>query len=750
MTTNRRGALSRIWTVARRELNTVIDQPMGYVLLIVFVGINAFLYFRQTYLMGVATLRPMLDLLPWVFLFFVPAVSMRTVAEDTRGGNLEVVLTQPIDELELLLGKFFGAVLFLWLALALTLPIPLLLTIGAKMKWGPIVAQYIGCGLLAAGLTGVGVWASSLTRSQITAFILAVAVMFVLVLVGLDPLLVGLPPTAAAIAARLGVLSHFEAMGRGVIDLRDVIYFLSLAGVFLALAYGSLVSRRLSPAGAARKRLRTGVALTTVVVLVVNLLGGYIGGRLDLSPGKAYTLSKATKDLVRNLDDIVTIKLFESDELPTGVALMRRELDDLLRDLRSAARGKVRVVRRNTTSDETAQKDAEGLGVQRVQFNVVGTSELSVKEGFLGLSIQYGAKNEAIPFVNRTDDLEYRLATTIRGLTRARNPVVGIISGGPALGPISVLQGALGKTYEVRDIQLTDSTQPANDVVALMLVGNPDSVPAAMLARISAAAERGTGILVFGGGMEQSQQAPFSMPHPSAWNAVLQPFGVQIKSNMVFDLAANEVVPARANGPFQVLQRYPFFVRAHSTAKSTVNKDLTNALIPWPSAIDTTHSASWTFTPLFTTTDKAGESTGPTPIDPSRDWPRTNLSSFLLGVQVTPTDTTKHGRAIVVGNGDMIANNFGQHAPENFAFALNAIDWLAQDASFIAIRARDARPPAIEFTSNFVRDGVKYLNVAGVPLLVAVLGALRLMRRRRRSREPFRPSRLPAAEGAGA
>ena len=109
-----------------------------------------------------------------------------------------------------------------------------------------------GAALLLTGLAGVGVWASSLTRSQITAFITGVAVMFVLVLVGLDPLLVGLPPAIGTIAARLGVLSHFDSIGRGVIDLRDAVYFVSLAGIFLALAYAALLGRKLSPAGGGR------------------------------------------------------------------------------------------------------------------------------------------------------------------------------------------------------------------------------------------------------------------------------------------------------------------------------------------------------------------------------------------------------------------------------------------------------------------------------------------------------------------
>src|SRR5918999_5365751 len=261
----------RIWTVARRELKALFDLPTGYVLLVAFVTINAFLFFRQAYLTQVASLRPMLDMLPWEFLFFVPAVTMRSLAEDIRGGQIEVVLAQPLSELELLLGKYLGSVLFLWIALALTFAIPVGLSAGADLPWGTIVGQYVGSGLLAAGLAGIGVWASSLTRSQITAFIVAAGLMFLLILVGPDPLLVGLPPGLGAVAARIGVLSHFESLGRGVIDLRDVIYFLSLAGVFLALAYGALLGRKLAPRSGNHRRLRLGVGLVTASLIVINL-----------------------------------------------------------------------------------------------------------------------------------------------------------------------------------------------------------------------------------------------------------------------------------------------------------------------------------------------------------------------------------------------------------------------------------------------------------------------------------------------
>jgi ABC-type uncharacterized transport system involved in gliding motility auxiliary subunit len=743
--------MRRIWTIASRELRALFDLPTGYVLLVVFLAINGFLFFRQAYLSNTASLRPMLDLLPWEFLFFVPAVTMRSLAEDIRGGQIEVVLAQPVSELELLLGKYLGAILFLWTALALTFAIPLGLSAGADLPWGTIVAQYLGAGLLAAGLGGIGIWASSLTRSQITAFIVAAGLMFLLVLVGLDPLLVGLPPGLGALAARIGVLSHFESLGRGVIDLRDVIYFASLAGVFLALAYGALLGRKLAP-GPGTRRLRLGVGMLAASLVVVNLLGSYIPGRLDLTPGNAYTLSPATGRLVRNLDDLLTVKVFASQELPTEVALMKRDVDDLLRDLRSAGRGQVRIVERDPSEDEAARREAESLGIQPVQFKVIGQGELQVKQGYLGLAVQHGGETETIPFIQRTDDLEYRVASTVRQLSRERKAAIGFVT--DAQGPgvsFQEMQEQLRRSYDVRDIDLSDSTQPGPDVVALVLAGTPDSLPAAQLQRLEAFLNRGGSALVLAPGMEVSQRAPTAQPRQVAWNALLRPLGVTIRSDMAYDLLANEVIPLPTDFG-RVLQVYPFFIRAQSTRASPVNQDLGAVVLTWASTIDTTGAAKGTVTPLLGSSQATGTFTNVTTIAPTQDFPQTELRPRLLAVMVTPPPDTKNakprGRVVVVGSLDFATDRFVRTARENLAFTLNAIDWLAQDEDLISIRSKDRRPPPLVFESAGVREGVKYANLVGLPLLVGLVGAIRLVRRRRRTREAYRPL-VPAPGGAG-
>jgi ABC-type uncharacterized transport system involved in gliding motility auxiliary subunit len=734
-----------ILTIARRELKALFDNPAGYVLVIVFLVANAFLFFRQVYLTNSATLRPMMDVLPWLLLFFVPAVAMRTLAEDSRSGQLEVLLSQPLTELELLLGKYLGAVFFLWVALLATLPIPLGLSLGAELPWGPVVAQYFGAMLLSAGLAGVGLWASCIARSQITAFIVAVAVMFVLVLVGLNPLVVGLPPALGAVAARLGVLAHFDSIGRGVIDLRDAVYFLSLAAIFLTLAYGALLSRKLAAGQAPVRRLRAGVALLVGLLLVVNLLGSFIGGRLDLTPGRAYTLAPATRELVRALPDIVTLKLFASDELPAEVALMKRDLDDLLRDFREAGNGRIRVVERDPSTDADARKDARTLGVTPVQFNVVGKSELQVKEGYLGLVVQYADGSEPIPFVRRTDDLEYRLAVAIRGLTRVRKPMVGLMVAMDDWGregrTFDMIQEQLAKSYTVVPLSMGDSTQPADSLTTLVIAGQPDSLLPAVRQRLEAFLARGGGALIMTTGAPIVGREPRASGREPVWNPLLAPYGVKVRPDLVYDLASNQIVPGPGDGGAPVYQPYPYWIRAQPGGSTPVTDGVGEVFLPWVSSIQTLPGGRSVVEPLLLTSRLASVVEGDIDLNPRREFPPLDPRPRVLAVTVRPGDSAgaPKGRIVVVGNMEFATDRYASGATENAVFALNAIDWLAQDEALISIRSRDRRPPRLLFSTPLLQQGVKYGNVILLPVLVAVLGAARLIRRRRRALIPWAP-----------
>ena len=739
-----------VWTIARRELKALFDQPTAYILLVVFTAVNGFLCFRQLDLYGVASLRPMFDFLPWVLLLLVPAVTMRALAEDARSGTLEVVLAQPITELELLLGKYVGQVLFLWLALAITLTIPLGLVLGTAPQLGIVVAQYVGAALLILGLGGVGVWASSATRNQITAFILAVTVMFALILVGLDPLIVGLPASLGAIAASLGVLSHFSSIGRGVIDLRDAVYFVTLAVLFLVFAYFALESRRVTPHGEALRRLRLGTVFLAVATIVVNLFGRHIGGRLDLTPGNSFTLSRATRQLLRTLPDLVTLKLFASAALPPEVAFLKRDVDDLLNDYRAAGRGKVKVVIADPASDSAAMKEARTLGIPPVQFNVLGQAELQVKEGYLGLAIRHADGVKTIPFVQQSNDLEYRLTSDIRALTHPEKTVIAfgeISDAAAARGQRSfeALRERLASRYDVRPFGVTD-TSIAPGVRVIAVAGTPDSLDNAQVTRLRGFLDRGGSLLLMAGGMQlqlSQQGPPFAASRRVGWNALLKPYGVSIASNMAYDLASNVQVgiPAQFG---QVLVPYPFWLRALSTKASPVNADLEAVLLPWTSQIDTPPVTAGTVTPLLVTSRAGGVQETMAFLDPSRAFSRDSLRRRVVALLASAPgpDTTKgapRGRLVVVGSGDFASDRYTRNSPENLVFVENAIDWLAQDDALIAIRSKNRAPPPLVFTSATTRGAVKYGNVIGVPVLLVGAGILRLWRRRQMTRRTYRP-----------
>ena len=745
--------MSPIRTIARRELKALFDQPIAYILLVVFTGVNALLFFREVELYNAASLRPMLDFLPWLLLFLVPAVTMRALAEDLRSGTLEVVLSQPVTELELLLGKYCGQALFLLIALAITLTVPLGLALGTAPELGIVVAQYVGAALLVAGLAAVGVWASSVSQNQITAFIVGVFVMFLLIFVGLDQLLVGLPPRLGAIAGALGVLSHFSQLARGVIDLRDALYFVTLAALFLVLAYFSLLSRKLTARGEALRRLRLGTVLLAVAVVVVNLFGRNIGGRIDLTPGRAFTLAPATRTLLRTLPDLVTIKLFVSSALPKEIESTRRDVDDLLRDYRAAGHGKVKLVIQDPSADSAAMREARSTGIPPVQFNVLGQGELQVKEGYLGLAVRYADGVKTIPFIQQTSDLEYRLTSDIRALTHPERSTVafGEINDAAATRgrrSFEALREQLGATHTVGAFALTDSVI-APDVKVIAVAGTPDSLTAAQLARLRAFLDRGGSLLVMASGMALSDRGPFALSRRVGWNELLKPYGVAIASDMVYDLASNTQVgiPAQFG---QVLVAYPFWLRALGTGRSPVNADLGSVMLPWASQIDTV-KASASVTPLLVTSRAGGVQQTTAFIEPgsqlSRDSLRPRVVAALATLPAATSGAAPRGRVVVVGSADFASDHYARNSPTNLVLVQNAIDWLAQDEGLIAIRSKDRAPPPLVFSSSVARGAAKYGNLAGVPLLLMAAGIGRLLGRRRTTRRVYRPL---AAEGAAA
>jgi len=231
----------------KREFGAYFDSPIAYVFLVAFVVIPNVLFLFVYGAQRQLSMREYFGLLPFVFLFFVPAITMRLWSEERRAGSIEILLTLPVRVGEAVLGKFLAAYAFLVLALAATLTIPISMTMFGSPDWGPIIGAYLGAILMGGVFLALGAYISSLTTNQIVAFIVSVSLSFLLVLIGYQFVRTAagrLWTFLADVLAYLSVKTHSDTIAKGVVDTGDVIYYLSLIFLFLMLNVYAIQSRR--------------------------------------------------------------------------------------------------------------------------------------------------------------------------------------------------------------------------------------------------------------------------------------------------------------------------------------------------------------------------------------------------------------------------------------------------------------------------------------------------------------------------
>jgi ABC-2 type transport system permease protein len=224
--------------IFHKEFRSYFVSPIAYIVIAIFLLVTGWFFFATFFLFGQANLRNFFSLLPIIFSFVIPAVTMRLVSEELNIGSYEILLTMPVTSTVIVVGKFLGAVAFVVAMLIPTLAYPITVATLGQLDWGPVMGAYIGAVLLGAAFCAVGLFASAMTRNQIIAFIVGMAICFILTLI--DKMLFFLPRPLLGVLAYLGADFHFQNISKGIIDSRDIIYFLSVAFVGLYAAYLAL------------------------------------------------------------------------------------------------------------------------------------------------------------------------------------------------------------------------------------------------------------------------------------------------------------------------------------------------------------------------------------------------------------------------------------------------------------------------------------------------------------------------------
>jgi len=236
--------MSTTSTIFQKEFKSYFNSPIAYIFIITFLLFSGWLFFRTFFLIGQAHLRPLFGILPWLFLILAPAVTMRAWAEEKKLGTMEVLMTLPLRDYEAVLGKFLANFVFIIITLLLTFPLVATTYVLGEPDTGAIVGGYLGACLMGGAYLAIGLFVSSLTKNQIVAFIIGIVTCFALLIVGEDIVLMSAPSVVVPLFTYLGLGAHFESISRGVIDSRDLIYYLSVIGFFLFLNTLTLESRK--------------------------------------------------------------------------------------------------------------------------------------------------------------------------------------------------------------------------------------------------------------------------------------------------------------------------------------------------------------------------------------------------------------------------------------------------------------------------------------------------------------------------
>jgi ABC-2 type transport system permease protein len=483
-----------MWAICKKELRQFFSSLTGYIAIIVFLLLNGLLLFifPQTDILsfGYATLDKFFELAPWILLFLIPAITMRMLSDEFRMGTLETLLTSPLGRGQLVVGKYLASLVVVLIALLPTLLYFLCIQWLAGpggIDTGATVGSYIGLVFLAAVFTAIGIWCSSFTSNAVVAFIIAAFACF-LFYSGFNAIS-GLPGFSAGpdyYIQMLGIDFHYRSISRGVIDLRDLLYFLSIIVFFLFLTRRHLAVRghggpstkvsagapqdstsqpaaSHSPAsptsstisGMSRSRAKGwGTVLGAVLlVIIINLLGSGLHQRIDLTKEKRYTLSESTKQLLARVDDDIQVDFFLEGDLKAGIRKLAKSTTDLLDQFNEYCGGRIRVhtfdplAKLDDTTKAAFLDSLNRLGIQTYtqvaqlkkgeesQRLIIAGAILRYHDKITAVSLLKGVKSgkqedpEEQKYENAETLLEFKFGSAIDKITRTKVPAIGYVLG---------------------------------------------------------------------------------------------------------------------------------------------------------------------------------------------------------------------------------------------------------------------------------------------------------------------------------
>lgn len=393
-----------IQRIARKEFSGFFASPAAFLFLGAFLAVTLFIFFwvETFFSRNIADARPLFQWMPVLLIFLVSALSMRAWSEERRSGTLENLLTSPVHPIHLILGKFLAGLALVSVALALTFPLPVIFSFLGPLDWGPVIGGYIATLFLAAAYVSIGLYMSARTDNPIVALILTAVVCGVFYMLGAPTLTTLFGHGIGGFLSLIGTGSRFESITRGVLDFRDLYYYLSIVGVFLTLNLFTLEKLRWAgnPPSQKHRQWKRFTFLIAANFVAGNFWLQSIGWmRTDITEGNIYSLSSATHQYVSRLQEPLLVRGYFSAKTHPLLAPLVPQIRDLLEEYALAGKGQIHVDFVDPQQDPLLEEEAASkYGIRPVPFQMASRYQTSVVNSYFDLLIAYGDQYETLGY----------------------------------------------------------------------------------------------------------------------------------------------------------------------------------------------------------------------------------------------------------------------------------------------------------------------------------------------------------------
>ena len=491
------------------------------------------------------------------------------------------------------------------------------------------------------------------------------------------------------------------------------------------------------------------ILLIVGIIIIVNLLSKQFFYRFDMTENNQYTLSQATKKVLKELDDPVTIQAYFTEGLPANYDKIRNDFQDILVEYNTISRGNIDFAFTNPNESEETEQQAAQEGIQPLLINVREKDQNTQKRAFMGAVLSYGDQKEILPFIQQGTGMEYELTTAIKKMTATDKPSIGLVQGHgePGLGQLGQVAQALSIIFTIENVDLSTAEAIPDRYKAVMMINPVDSIPPSQYAKLDDYMSRGGSVIA----ALNAVTGDFTTVQGTAINhnslQWLAQKGITIEPSFIVDQSAGSVTVQQQQGFFRTNTqvKFPFLPLITSFPEHPITTGLDQVIFQFASPITYAGDATNTFTPVVTSSNKSGKINAPVGFDIQKKWtnadfPMSNLT--IGGVLEGNVQGNPAAKLIVFSDGDFPIGQEGQGInPDNANLLTNTVEWLGDDTGLSVLRTKAVLSRPIEELEDGKRSFLKWINFLLPIALVIAYGVFRSQRnraiRRRRSLERY-------------